>query len=155
MIKVPKTFISGNKKETDKNQKNSDISLEDLIPKSINHINCEEKIITGLVNNYYVYNPDFQRLSEDYPLVNRMAIAKYGDNNKKIVIMEYKKQYELVDSLQRISEYLDTYHMADRRNFLKKRLFSKNNILVWIACDDCFAESASLYYKNLGFEPFK
>ncbi len=154
-MKVPETFVSKDKKEIDPSKiEITTMSLEDLIPKSINRMSCEEKIVTGLVNSYYVYNPDFNRLAQDYPIVSRMAIARYDDGNKKIVLMEYKKQHDLINSLQEISEYIDTYHMNDRRDFLKKRLFSKNNILVWLAGDDCFTESAAIHYKSLGFEPF-
>lgn len=159
-MKIPKTFISSDKKEIDPSKiEITTMGLEDLIPKSVNGMNCEEKIVTEFVNNYYLYDNELidklvQTCCIDIYQLNRMAVVKYDKCNKKIALMEYKKQRDLINRLQEISEYLDTYYMTERRDFLKKRLFSKNNILVWIDGDKCFIESTTFHYKSLGFEPF-
>lgn len=158
-MKLPTIFVPKNKKETDTNKiEISVLSLEDLIPKSINGMSCDEKIITGLTYNYYVYNPDFKYLPKDYPLIDRIAIAKYckGDNlqrrpdeHTKIVLMEYKKEHELIDTLHELSENINFRWALDRLN---KTLLSKNNILVYLDGDKRFIESAADHYKNLGFK---
>lgn len=149
-MKLPTIFVPKNKKETDTDKiEISAMGLEDLIPKSINGMSCDEKIITGLIYNYYVYNPDFKYLPKDYPLINRIAIAKYCKGDKKIVLMEYKKKYELIDTLQELSEDINFSRALDRLN---KTLLSKNNILVYLRGDKRFIESAAYHYKNLGFK---
>lgn len=149
-MKLPTIFVPKNKKETDTDKiEISAMGLEDLIPKSINGMSCDEKIITGLTYNYYVYNPDFKYLPKDYPLINRIAIAKYCKGDKKIVLMEYKKEHELIDTLQELSEDINFSRALDRLN---KTLLSKNNILVYLDGDKRFIESAACHYKNLGFK---
>lgn len=158
-MKIPKTFVSKKEGEINLNKATPVTDLESLIPESVNGLKHEEKIITEFVNKYYLYDNELidklvQKCSIDIYQLDRMAVVKYDKNNKKIALMEYKKQQDLTNRLKQISEYIEDYNLVGLRDYLKKRLLLKSNILIYLDGDKCFIESAAFHYKSLGFEHF-
>lgn len=154
-MEIPKIFIPENEKEINPNKiKPQTLSLEELILESINGISCDEKVLSRLIssslsNDYYSY------LGIDASRINRIAVAKYDNGgSQSILLMEYKQEKELFNSLEKIyeggSEYLDQWYKASIR--FAERFLYKNNIAVYINGNEEFTKQAVEQYKKLGFE---